>query len=151
MHAPHEENHSILEPMDDPEPGSTWFISIAGTVVFIALVLALSVLYFSFDEDVVKEEQIDAPIRALTDLRQSQKELLAQYARYQEPQPDGAPIERIRIPIARAMEIVSAELVAGGAAGRAATPVSRSDASAGERDSNSSFPHRAIRLGQGEP
>lgn len=108
MQPPHEENHSILEPMDDPEPGSTWFVSIAGVVLFIATVLAISVLYFEVDQDVVREEQIDAPIRSLVHLRQEQQELLVEYRRYNETQPDGEPIPRIRIPITRAMEIVGA-------------------------------------------
>jgi len=32
--------------LDDPEPGSTWFISLVSTVIFIAFVLAIISFYF---------------------------------------------------------------------------------------------------------
>lgn len=148
MHSQTDPTLPIAEQMDDPEPGYTWFFSIAGIVVFVAIVLALSVLYFGVRGTIVREVQTDAPIRALTDLRQSQKELLAEYARYVETLPDGTTVERIRVPIGRAMELVAAQLKTGsrdGAANR------RGDASSSSAPSNAPSPERVVGLGKDGP
>lgn len=48
--------HAQLEPYDDPEPGSLWFISLAGTIILVALVVAISAINFNTErhEAVVK-------------------------------------------------------------------------------------------------
>jgi hypothetical protein len=148
MQSPTDDNLPIAQQMDDPEPGYSWFFSIAGIVVFVAIVLALSVLYFRARGSLIREVQIDAPIRALTDLRQSQKELLAEYARYRETLPDGSSVERIRVPIGRAMEIVAAQLKTG-SGGTAENR--RGDASSPAAPSNASSPERVVGLGKDEP
>ena len=91
---------------DDPEPGSTWFISIAGAVVFTALVLALSVLYYG-----VKKDQTDIVVirevpRDLQHLKETQLTELNEYGFYDVTTPDDQVVERLRIPIKRAMELV---------------------------------------------
>jgi len=48
-HAPTNPSNPLpqLEPFDDPEPGSTWFVSLGGVIVLIALVVAISALNFN--------------------------------------------------------------------------------------------------------
>lgn len=101
---------------DDPEGGSTWFISLASVVVFIAIVLGLCVLYFGVENRVVEEVQVDVPVKAFQDGKQAQLAQLAGYERYTENDADGKPVERIRIPIDRAFEVVIARQAGGGAA-----------------------------------
>lgn len=91
---------------DDPEPGSTWFISLAGAVVFTALVLALSVLYYGVQGDVVVEVvDREAPAQ-FTALRNAQVAATREYARYSVTVGEDQSVERLRIPVSRAMELV---------------------------------------------
>ena len=99
---------------DDPEGGSTWFISLASVVIFIAIVLAVCDLYFFAENRLVEEVVIDAPIKAYQDGKQAQLAQLASYERYEVSDPDGKPLERIRIPIDRAFEVVIARQAGGG-------------------------------------
>lgn len=119
-HAPHDTHGA--EPtvqIDDPEAGSTWFISIAGSFVFAALVLAISVVYFMARNDEATVRVIDERVRSLESLRASQRLLLAEKGAYTETLPDGKEISKIRIPIERAMDLTAQEL-----APRATTAVS---------------------------
>ncbi|MBM4112120.1 MAG: hypothetical protein FJ253_01915 [Phycisphaerae bacterium] len=55
-----------LEPFDDPEPGSTWFVSLAGVVILVALVIFISAVTFrtehhEFDRKVVDRSLGAAP------------------------------------------------------------------------------------------
>lgn len=101
---------------DDPEGGSTWFISLASVVLFIAVVLAVCVLYFSVENRLVEEVVTDVPVKSFQDGKQAQLAQLASYERYSETDPDGKPVERIRIPIDRAFEVVIARQAGGGSA-----------------------------------
>jgi len=96
--------------LDDPEPGSTWFISLVSTVIFIAFVLAIISFYFRADGIIVGERVIDANVKPLTEMKAQQHQLLSDYRAYQETLPDGKTVDRIRIPIDRAMELVAADL-----------------------------------------
>lgn len=49
-----------LEPFDDPEPGSTWFVSLAGVIVLIALIVAISALNFNTERDEHRVKVLDA-------------------------------------------------------------------------------------------
>jgi hypothetical protein len=100
---------------DDPEGGSTWFISLASVVIFIAIVLAVCDLYFFVENRLVEEVQVDAPIKAFQDGKQAQLAQLASYERYSETDADGKTVERIRIPIDRAFEVVVARQAGGSA------------------------------------
>jgi len=57
---PSPDNLSQLEPFDDPEPGSTWFLSLAGVVILIALVVAISALNFNTERNEFTVKVIDA-------------------------------------------------------------------------------------------
>lgn len=92
--------------IDDPEMGSTWFYAFVGIILFVAFCLAVSVLYFGVQRNFEQERVIDERPAFSTQLRTQQKQVLAQYGTYSEDV-DGKPAERVRIPIDRALEIMS--------------------------------------------
>ncbi len=92
--------------IDDPEMGATWFYSFVGIIFFVAFCLAVSVLFFGVERELEEVRVIDARPAFSTTLKAQQKELLAQYGTYTE-EVDEQKVERIRIPIARAIELVS--------------------------------------------
>ena len=112
-HAP---NNDADVPMDDPEPGSTWFFSIVGTVVFIAFVLVTCVVYFNAQQRVTATEVTNVPVKELEDLRLAQKSKLADYGWYEVEAGDGSTTKKLRIQIDQAMRLVAAELSGGTAA-----------------------------------
>jgi hypothetical protein len=95
--------------LDDPEPGSTWFFSLAGIVILVALVVAASVMYFRAETGEVDAKVIDQGYERLDTLRSSWREQLASYQRYPWVQADGQTVQKIRIPAGRAMELVVQE------------------------------------------
>lgn len=96
----------ILKQLDDPEPGSTWFWSLASIVVFVVIIVAASAFYFKVDSFEVDAKIIDQPTLSLEQLRASQREELAVYSNYTWTMPDGKAATFKRIPIDRAMEMV---------------------------------------------
>ncbi|MFZ9881257.1 MAG: hypothetical protein ACO3QC_07640 [Phycisphaerales bacterium] len=94
------------EQLDDPEMGATWFYSFVGIIFFIAFCLAVSVLFFGVQRDFTDVRVVDERPALSTNLRNEQKGLLGQYGTYTE-QVDEKPVERIRIPIERAMDLMS--------------------------------------------
>ncbi|MBL9150254.1 MAG: hypothetical protein JNM94_16315 [Phycisphaerae bacterium] len=110
-HASHSQTDVTTDvQIDDPEGGSTWFVTLAGSVVFAALVLAISVIYFAASNRETDLRVIDERVVPLEQMRAEQKQLLADYARIEVPGPDGKPVERIRIPINGAMRAIAVEL-----------------------------------------
>lgn len=103
------------EQLDDPEMGSTWFWSIAGTIVFVAFCLAVSVLFFGVERDFTDVRVIDERPAFSTGLRSEQKSLLGQYGTYAE-EVDETKVDRIRIPIERAIELMAKQGAAAGSA-----------------------------------
>ncbi len=97
---------ATTEQLDDPEMGSTWFYSFVGIIFFVAFCLAVSVLYFGVQRNFEEERVIDERPVLSTPLRQQQRELLAQYGTYVE-EVDDKKVDRVRIPIERAIDIVS--------------------------------------------
>ena len=106
-------DHSQTEPeailLDDPEMGSTWFITIASVIIFAVTVLALSMMYFDFEESEVEVKMVNAPVEAFQSMRLAQQELLTETSTYSVEDADGNKIDRIRIPISRAMDAVIAD------------------------------------------
>jgi hypothetical protein len=123
-------NVPVAGQMDDPEPGSTWVVSIGGVIVFVALVLFLCVLYFNVEGRVEAQVAVDVPIAEVVAARTAQKGLLAQYERYEQTLPDGKVVPRLRIPVDRAMELVAAQLATPPAT-PAAAPAAGKPAAAG--------------------
>ena len=96
----------ILKQLDDPEPGTTWFWSLASIVVFVVIIVAASAFYFKIDSFEIDAKVIDQPTLSLEQLRASQREELAMYSTYSWTLPDGKTATFTRIPIDRAMEMV---------------------------------------------
>ena len=96
----------ILKQLDDPEPGTTWFWSLASIVVFVVIIVAASAFYFKIDSFEVDAKIIDQPALSLEQLRAGQREELAVYSNYAWTLPDGKTATFTRIPIDRAMEMV---------------------------------------------
>lgn len=92
--------------IDDPEMGATWFYSFVGIIFFVVFCLAVSVLFFGVERDFTDENVLDVPPAFSTDLRQEQQGLLGQYGTYVE-EVDEKKVERVRIPIERAMELMA--------------------------------------------
>ena len=95
----------ILKQLDDPEPGSTWFWSLATIVAFVVVVVAASAFYFKIDSFEEDAKVIDQPTLSLEQLRATQREELAVYSKYTWTMPDGTTATFTRIPIDRAMEM----------------------------------------------
>ena len=95
----------ILKQLDDPEPGSTWFWSLATIVTFVVVVVAASAFYFKIDSFEEDAKVIDQPTLSLEQLRATQREELAVYSKYNWTMPDGTTATFTRIPIDRAMEM----------------------------------------------
>ena len=96
----------ILKQLDDPEPGTTWFWSLASIVVFVVIIVAASAFYFKIDSFEIDAKVIDQPTLSLEQLRAAQREELAVYSNYTWTLPDGKTATFTRIPIDRAMEMV---------------------------------------------
>ncbi|MFO0875409.1 MAG: hypothetical protein U0575_15770 [Phycisphaerales bacterium] len=113
-HANADASSNVLKDHDDPEPGSTWFIGLAGAIVLTALVLGISVLYYGTNTERVDQVVVDRPSIPLERLRAEQQQKLVDYAKYTFTDPDGKTVERIRIPVKDAMAIVLKEKSLGG-------------------------------------
>jgi hypothetical protein len=96
------------ELLDDPEAGSTWFISLVSVVLLIVTVLALVVMFFDFAQAEVDRKVVDKPAVELQELKLGQQETLTEYGTYEIEDADGTKLKRIRIPVKRAMELVLA-------------------------------------------
>ena len=97
---------------DDPEPGITWFVSLAGTIGFAATVIAVCVVFFAMQDSFTQTRVIDELPLESFELKNAQLAQIAQYGRFMEVGTDDKATERIHIPIDQAMELI----VAGAAA-----------------------------------
>ena len=95
---------AATEQLDDPEMGSTWFYSFVGIIFFVVFCLAVSVLYFGVERQFFQDRVVEEKPALATTLRNEQKGLLGQYGSYAE-EVDDKKVERIRIPIDRAIEL----------------------------------------------
>lgn len=92
--------------LDDPEAGSSWFITIASIVVLVVLLVALAVMYFRFENAEIDRKVVDRPAEELLRLRTAQTILLSENQTYTDPE-NGETLRRI--PIAEAMGEIAAE------------------------------------------
>ncbi len=92
--------------MDDPEPGSSWFITIASVVVLIALLVALAVIFFRAEHAEFEKKVVDRASEPLMELRNAQNLLLAESGEYTDA--DTGAVRR-RIPIHDAMEQIATQ------------------------------------------
>jgi len=107
---------AIPTQLDDPEPGSTWFFSLAGIVILVALVVAASVMYFHAETRETDAKVIDPAYANLEAVRATWREQLGSYQRYPWTEADGKVSQKVRIPVDRAMEIVVEEGLPAGSA-----------------------------------
>ena len=106
------ENFDLPDPrgqMDDPEPGVTWFLSLVSLVLMVVVVLASVAMYFGFVDGEIDRKIVDRPTVEVQKLRLSQQEQLTEYQRYEIEDAEGNKVDRIRIPVTRAMELVVAD------------------------------------------
>ena len=95
--------------LDDPEMGSTWFLSLVGVVVMVVTVLALVVMYFDFENSEIERKVVDRPAISLEKMKLGQQETLTEYGTYEVEDAEGNMVKRIRIPVKQAMELVIAD------------------------------------------
>jgi hypothetical protein len=120
-------SHSAADTIqiDDPEAGSTWFISLAGSIIFVAIVLALCVLYFQVTSNYEATVAVNVPIAEVENAKTAQKAKLATPGEWIEESPGAKQGEvvqtkRSRITIDDAMKLVGAELSGAAPAGGSA-------------------------------
>jgi len=110
-HADPEASIDPSEMYDDPEAGSSWFVTIAGIVLTVVLFVALAVMFFRFQRAEFDKKVVDKPAEQLMQLRTSQQILLSENQTYTDPE-SGETLRRI--PIGEAMRQVAAEYGHGG-------------------------------------
>ena len=97
------------EMLDDPEAGSTWFLSVVGVILMVVTVLALVVMYFDFENSEIDRKIVDRPAVPLQEMKLDQQESLTEYGVYDVEDAEGNQVKRIRIPVKQAMELVIAD------------------------------------------
>ena len=97
------------EMLDDPEAGSTWFLSLVSVVVMVVTVLALVVMFFDFADAEIDRKIVERPSVSLEELKLGQQETLTEYGTYEMEDADGNAVKRIRIPVNQAMDLVLAD------------------------------------------
>ncbi|MSR44831.1 MAG: hypothetical protein EXS15_05680 [Phycisphaerales bacterium] len=105
----HAHPHVEAIQVDDPVAGPTWVVSLCSIIIFTALVIATCVFFFRFQNQELDVKVIEPPSAWVTQLKRNQLAQLAIYQKYTVTAPDGSDEPRVRIPIARAMELLLAE------------------------------------------
>ena len=101
------DSHTIpTAQIDDPEATYTWVTGLSSVIIFAALVVATCVFYFRYEAGEIDIKVVDVPDAWVASLKSAQMQQLAVYENYTVTAPDGSTEGRIRIPIARAMELV---------------------------------------------
>ena len=95
--------------MDDPEAGSTWFLSLVSIVLMVVTVLALASMFFGFEASEVERKVVRKPVVQLQELKLSQQETLTESGTYEIENADGESEKRYRIPVSNAMNLIIAE------------------------------------------
>lgn len=95
--------------MDDPEAGSTWFLSLVSIVLMVVTVLALASMFFGFEASEVERKVVRKPVVELQELKLSQQETLTESGTYEIENADGESEKRYRIPVSNAMNLIIAE------------------------------------------
>ncbi len=93
---------------DDPESGQTWLVTIISVIILAGLVIFLSVVYFQGEHAEVTEKVTDKANVPLVTMVADQKAKLSETGAYK-VDVAGKEVTRQRIPIAQAMERLSAD------------------------------------------
>ena len=94
---------------EDPAAGPTWLMGAVGVLLLVAILLALTAMYYNVKAEKVQEEVVSRPFRDIEKLRQSQRALLEDEPRWVTRQEVAGEVQALVIPIDRAMDIVVAE------------------------------------------
>lgn len=119
-------SHAHAQPMtqiDDPEPAATWTVSMVGAILIAFTVVAVACVYFIAAEHEVDVKVIDPPDAVPAALKAEQQSLLSSYGTYTMTDAAGHEHRTIRIPVAKAMELLVAEGVVPAKAAAPAVPV----------------------------
>ncbi len=108
--------------IDDPEPVSTWVVSIAGTLLIVATIVFVCCIYFIAAEREFTAKVVDAPDLGPAALKSEQQALLSGYGMYTMTDAAGKERTTIRIPVEKAMEALVAEGIKPSAAPAPAVP-----------------------------
>ncbi len=108
--------------IDDPEPVSTWVVSIAGTLLIVATIVFVCCIYFIAAEREFTAKVVDAPDLGPAALKSEQQALLSGYGMYTMTDAAGKDRTTIRIPVEKAMEALVAEGIKPSAAPAPAVP-----------------------------
>jgi len=108
--------------LDDPEPVSTWVVSIVGTLLIVATIVAVCCVYFIAAEREFTAKVVDAPDLGPAALKAEQQALLSGYGTYTMTDAAGKERTTIRIPVDKAMEALVAEGIKPSAAPAPAVP-----------------------------
>ncbi len=95
--------------IDDPEPVSTWVVSIVGTLLIVATIVFVCCVYFIAAEREFAAKVVDAPDLGPAALKAEQQALLSGYGTYTMTDAAGKERKTIRIPVEKAMEALVAE------------------------------------------
>ena len=95
--------------IDDPEPVSTWVVSIVGTLLIVATIVFVCCVYFIAAEREFTAKVVDAPDLGPAALKAEQEALLSGYGTYTTTDAAGKERKTIRIPVQKAMEALVAE------------------------------------------
>lgn len=95
--------------IDDPEPVSTWVVSIVGTLLIVATIVFVCCVYFIAAEREFTAKVVDAPDLGPAALKAEQQALLGGYGSYTMTDAAGKERKTIRIPVEKAMEALVAE------------------------------------------
>ncbi|MEY4832594.1 MAG: hypothetical protein RL527_807 [Planctomycetota bacterium] len=108
--------------IDDPEPVSTWVVSIVGTLLIVATIVFVCCVYFIAAEREFTAKVVDAPDLGPAALKAEQQALLGGYGSYTMTDAAGKERKTIRIPVEKAMEALVAEGIKPSAAPAPAVP-----------------------------
>jgi|GEM_PF-3056382 len=99
----HDTRELAVRDEEDPDPGSTWTWFLAGSVIFVALVIGVAALYYDMAAKRIDEVQTATP---LTEVEQLDAEQRARLEGYRQELRADSPEGAIVIPVDRAMELV---------------------------------------------
>ncbi len=103
----HDTRELAVRDEEDPDAGSTWTWFLAGSVIFVALVIGVAALYYDMASKRIDEVQTSVPLSSVERLDAEQQARLEGFRQeLRADSPEGA----IVIPVERAMELVIEDL-----------------------------------------
>ncbi|MCP3902744.1 MAG: hypothetical protein GY715_03830 [Planctomycetes bacterium] len=94
---------------EDPEPGPTWIVGIAGTVLLAVTILGLTAMFWDVTGSARQERVVDQPVAALEQLEAEQAERLMAGPHRESRVELAEGEEALVIPIDRAIELYARE------------------------------------------